>query len=105
MAVLPQQLQAERVDGEDVRLVDEQQLPAGMGVPRVVLHLPAQGSADLNAHLLGGGVGKGDHQELIDIRPLLQDAVNQPLHQHRRLARPAAADTSTTGLRCFMANS
>ena len=73
--------QTEGVDGLDVRLIHQQQLPLEMAVARVVRHTAAQLLGNALPQLGSGGTGVGDDKKVIQVRLLLpQHAQEQPLH-------------------------
>ena len=86
--VLPGQPQAEAVERGDGRPSQEGQLPAQ---PRVLGPFGQgflQPVPDPFLHLGGGGLGEGDHQQPVDLHrfPRVEEAPDDPLHQHRGLA-------------------
>ena len=87
--VLPQQCCTESVDGFDVRLIYQQQLALEMAVAGTARHAATQLLCNALPQLGGGGLGEGDDEKVVQIRPLLpQHPAEQSLHQHLRL--PAA---------------
>ncbi len=85
--ILTQQSGTERINGLDVRLVHQQQLPLEMAVPRVLRHAASQLLSNALPQLGGGGPGVGDDEKIIQICLLLpQHPAEQPLHQYPGLA-------------------
>ena len=85
--VLPQQGGTEGVDGLDVRLINQQQLPLQMAVTGALGHALAQLVGDALPQLGGGGAGIGDDKEVVHAGLLLpQHPAEQAVHQHPGLA-------------------
>ena len=82
------QIQAEAVDGGDLGMVDEGELPDQMGVLRLLLHCPGKGKADPLPHLRGGGAGKGHHQKPVDVHGMngILHHSDDPFYQNGRFA-------------------
>ena len=49
-----------------------------------------QTRADSGAELAGGTVGVGDHEQRIDVEPVVGDRTAESLHEHGRLAGTGA---------------
>ena len=82
------QIQTEAVDGGDLGMVDEGELPDQMGVLRLLLHCPGKGKADPLPHLRGGGAGKGHHQKPVDVHGMngILHHSDDPFYQNGRFA-------------------
>ena len=79
---LPEELGAERMDGRDLRLIDQRGLPPQMAVPRALCKAGRQFLHDPSPELGSGGFGIGNDQETVDVQPLLLHPGEQALHQH-----------------------
>ncbi len=71
VAFLPQELGAESVDGGDLGLIDQGRLPPKRSVSGTPDLPVAEFRHDPSPKLGGSGFGVGDHQEAVDIHPLL----------------------------------
>src|SRR5439155_14712407 len=78
--VRAQQTRAEPVDGGDPGAVE----PACEIVAAAVL----QSGPDAGAQLARCLARVGDHEQRLDVEPLLTDRAHEALDEHRRLARP-----------------
>ena len=82
------QIQTEGVDGTDVCRRQQGALAHQVGISRILGNQLGQPRLNPLLHLLGGGIGKGHHQNPIGINRMLpvgQD-FDDPLNQYRRLA-------------------
>ena len=94
--IAPQHRGAEGVEGGDIRLGQQLQLPAGPGMALGQRRL--QGGGDALAHLGGGGFGEGDDEHAVDIHPILQRQAHDPLHQHRGFAGAGPGGNQDAGV-------
>ncbi len=83
------QLQAEGMDGRDLRPVDEQQLAAQPGIVRPLTQTFGNGVRDLAAHLGRRRARVSYEQQAVDVSRarFIGQAAQHPLNEHRRLAR------------------
>ena len=88
VAVLPEEGGTEGVDGGNLRLVDQGGLAAEVAVVGGLRQPVRQLLGDAPPQLGRRRLGEGDHQEAVDVEPLLGHPIQQPLHQHPGLARP-----------------
>lgn len=95
VALLPEELGAESVDGGDIRFIEQSGLPAEADILRVKSHTLRQLGGDAAFQLGGGGLGKSDDQEAVDIRSLLHPA-EEPLYQYPGLARAGSGGDQET---------
>jgi len=91
---LADQPETEAVERADVRGVEQGQLLRPVAGVRLRGRLRLQPRAQAPAHLGGGGLGEGDHEEFVhaDGRTLAHQAVQATLHQGERLARARPGD-------------
>ena len=88
VAALPEESGAEGVDRGDLRLIHQGGLAAEMAVVGGHGQPVGQLLGDPPPELRRRRLGEGDHQEAVDVQPLLGHPVQQPLHQHPGLPRP-----------------
>ena len=82
------QIQTKAVDGGNLRLWNQRPLQPQMLVVRADGQQLVHRRTDPLPHLRSRRVGKGHHQQLVDVEGMLAltDHADDPFHQHRRLA-------------------
>ena len=86
VTLLPEKLGTKGVDGGDIRLIEQRGLPPKADILRLERHTVCQLCRHTAFQLCGGGLGKGDDQEAVNIRPRLHPG-EEPFHQHTGLSR------------------
>ena len=88
--IVPDDKEAEAVNGSDLCVVKKRGLLLQMSIIRLLFQLYIDGVPDPLSHLRSGGIGKGHHKKSVNIDRLLliQDHLNNALHQNSSLSGP-----------------
>ena len=83
--MLPDQVQAKAVDGGNLRIGHQRRLYLQMGIFRPFLQPLFNGLENPFPHFRRGGIGKGHHQQLVQICRIRRvgNQLQNPFHQHR----------------------
>ena len=84
MKIIPDNRKAEAVNGRDLCMVDQSQLFLQVHIVRAAFYLFLNCLPDPLLHLTGSCIGKGHHQQMIDIhrRVLIANHGNDALYQY-----------------------